>query len=260
MSAFFDRLLRRIKLWRQAPRPAAPGRAPVRLCLEALDERILPSAGPILTHRVDVDAAKSEVLKAVQEGLAVNLRSTMDALFILPTPNLVGARGSTVNLGLGTLTIQTESWDPQTASTKFTGTFESSNKIYPGGIQVSDDIGAIPVTGHIQAPFAATWRNGTLGGIPIGYFTSTIDFQGTGDGSVGSLQLPDHQQVSFTGSILTWWSQTGPLQYQYAMSGMIDIKDTVQNIPVLGTQTFNTPETVPGNTFAGMDWSPIQFL
>ena len=264
MSAFFDSLLGRIKLSRQARRPAA-ARPHVRLCLEALDERILPSAGPIINHRIDSDAdTKYEILKAGQEGLTAAARPELAFLIPPSTPNLIGpmGKGSTVNLGLGTLTIQTESFNSQTGVMDFTGTFASSNRInlgIPGG-DISDNIGAIPVTGHIKiVPSASTWSFGVLAGVPVGFYTTAIDFQGVGDGRVGSLELKEHQQVSFSGSVLRWVSADWPYPLGYAISGSLDIKDTVQNIPVLGTKTFDTSSPVPGVTFAGMDWAAIQF-
>jgi hypothetical protein len=226
------------------------------LCLEALGDRLLPAP---ITFNPALSATHSLAASHIEE-----LRSHLTSDYSLPSPNLVGAMGSTVNLGLGTLTIQTESWDPQTGSMKFTGTFVSSNKINPTGFpgaDISDNIGAIPVTGHIQNPTVSISSNSVLNGIPVSYYTTGIDFHGAGDGSVGSgfNALPDHQQVSFSGSVLTWWVTNGTLPTQYAMGGSLDIKDTVQNIPVLGTRTFDTSAPVPGVTFAGMDWAPISF-
>lgn len=264
MSAFFDSLLRRIKFSRQAGRPAAP-RPRVRLCLEALDDRILPSAGPFI-HRIDIDATP-DAIQAGQSALAANLRSAMDFLPILPTPNLVGpmGKGSTVDLGLGTLTIKTESWNSQTGVMDFTGTYEShpSTKILLGSIAVNDDIGPIPVTGHINAPPASTWSNGSVAGIPVSYFTTGISFHGDGHGFVGSTASPDCQHVDFSGSVLTSWLSNGPFQFQYWMSGSsmdaLKITDTV-TVSDLMKITDVTAAPVPGTSFAGMNWAPITFF
>jgi hypothetical protein len=225
------------------------------LCLEALDERILPSAGPF-THMgyTQYDVADDRAQEA----------ALLSALYpALPKPDLMGAKGSKVDLGRGTLTINTEFYDWKTGSMRFTGTFVSSDKILLGppgaSLEVSDSIGAIPVTGRINfLPVFSPWSHSAVGGIPVDYFTTGISFQGVGDGSVGSLHLPEHQQFSFSGSVLTWRALNGPLQY--SIGGTIGITDTVQNVPLSGTQTVPISDTVPGITFAGMNWSPIQFL
>jgi hypothetical protein len=188
-------------------------------------------------------------------------------------------KGSTVKLGstiigkdsnnqpifapAGTLTIQTETWNSQTGNMDFTGTWESSRdlKIFPVGFGVSDDIGPIPVTGHIHAvPTLGPWSYGSLGGVPVSYFTTGIDFQGAGDGKVGSLQLPDHQTVSYSGSVLTWVLPTGPVQY--SMSGSFNFFHDDVTEPDGRVHRDDPPSLLPtqGVSFAGMNWSSITFL
>jgi hypothetical protein len=71
--------------------------------------------------------------------------------------------------------------------------------------------------------------------------------------------LPDHQQVSFSGSVLSVWLQNQALAV--GVSGSVDIQDHVTGIPGVGTRNFDTsPTPVPGTPWIGTNWASIQYL
>jgi hypothetical protein len=260
MFALFHRLRQRFGFAGQTTRSAAR-RPQVRLSLEMLDDRIVPTVASINPGGV---LAMHSVAAQYASGLW-QLNPQLTSVFNSPpVPDLTGTaqnmhHGSTINLGQGTLTVQQEYLNAITGALQFTGVFESDAPlVFPLGIQVSDDIGPLQVTGQIgRSPSSS--GTGMFNGSMVNYYTNSISFSTSGDGKVGSLMLPDHQEVSFTGSILSVWvnGQAIPV----GVSGSIDIKDTVTNIPNYGTKTFDTGWTpVPGTNWMGTNYASISYL
>jgi hypothetical protein len=232
------------------------------LCLEALDERLLPSHSPfnpgvLAAHNPFAQYTPAEI----RMGAELNIQP-LQSMQLDPAPNLMGPmqRGSKIDLGQGTLTIENEFFNVQSQVWQFTGHFESSAHIVlPLGIPVSDDIGPVAVTGQISRWPTSSGSAVFINGSTVSYYTSSISFQGAGDGTVGSSMLPDHQQVSFSGSVLSVWLQNQPTAI--GVSGSVDIIDHVTGIPGFGNRDFDSGQTpVPGTPWIGMNWASIQYL
>jgi hypothetical protein len=259
MSAMLHRLLRRFGFGGQASRPAQR-RPQVRLSLEALDDRIMPYASLFTTAVVPTSNPFASYIGNLQTMPFVSAVPAYS-----PVPDLTGTAqnmhmGSTIDLGLGTLKVSSEYVDPQTGNMRFTGYFTSrAQLVFPLGIQVSDNIGPIQVTGEIYR-FSTSSGTALFNGSMVSYYTNSISFSAFGDGPVGSARLPDQQQVSFTGSILSVWGPNGALPV--GVSGSIDIKDTVANL-LNGNMPgqFDTGLTpVPGMNWIGTNWAAINYL
>jgi hypothetical protein len=255
MFAMFHRLRRRFGFAGQASRP--PARRPqVRLSLETLDDRIVPTTNPFSTAAFTTNSLVANYATLLQ----VNPLITQTFFQIDPTPQLAAtgtnAFTSTINLGLGTLKVQSQAYN--TAGIwNFAGTFESMTQIPLFGFLVSDDIGPLSfASGQIHSSPASS-GTGVFNGSTVSYFTNIISFQAVGDGMVGdpSLGAMDHQQVTFNGSILSVWFNGTAVPV--GVSGTVDIKDTV-SIPGFGPMTFDTSEVVPGTTmWLGTNWASI---
>jgi hypothetical protein len=251
MFAMFHSLRRRLGSGAQASRP--PARRPqVRLSLEALDDRIVPTY-PTFTS---ISHATNSLVVNYATLLQVAPLTTQ-AIQLDPAPQLAAtgtnAFTSTINLGLGTLKVQSQSYN--TAGIwNFAGTFESMTQIPLFGFLVSDDIGPLSfASGQIHTS-PTTSGTAVINGSNFSYYTNSISFQASGDGVVGAIAAPDHQVVTFNGSILSLW--VNGTAVPVGVSGTVDIKDTV-TVPGSGPMTFDTSEVVPGMMLNGMTWASI---
>jgi hypothetical protein len=255
MSALFHSLLRRFGFGGQASRPAA--RPPqVRLSLEALDDRIVPTITSI-----DPGGMANSLL--ADYGSSLQLVAPISYLTSFNLPPFLAQTGanaftSTINLGLGTLAVQAQTFNNNAMGVwNFAGTFESMTQIPVFGFLVSNDIGPLSFDSGQISSWPSSSGTDVFNGNTVNYFTNSISFRATGDGMVGdpSFGMQDHQVVSFTGSILSVWfnGQAVPV----GVGGTIDIQDTV-TVPGSGSMPFDTAQTVPGTMFVGMNWASIQ--
>jgi hypothetical protein len=168
---------------------------------------------------------------------------------------LQGGLRSSINLGLGGLSIQDQAYNNAAGVWSFTGTFESTNQIPLLGFNVSDDVGQEPFLSGQISSWPVSSGTTVFNGSTFSYYTNSISFQSSGSGTIGTLGASDLQTVSFTGLVLSVWvnGQTVPV----GVSGTIDIKDHVTGIPGIGTRDFDTNAVVPGTMLLGTTWAAI---
>jgi hypothetical protein len=118
MSALFQNLQRRFGFGGQASGSAVP-RPQVRMCLEALDERILPTFSPGISSGIDNLLSPND-LANIQATLRFDLLTAGAPVPALTGTNPAAQVQAMINLGLGALTVQSEFLN------QFTGVFASS--------------------------------------------------------------------------------------------------------------------------------------
>jgi hypothetical protein len=256
MFAMFESLRQRFGFAGQASRSTVR-RPQVRLSLEALDDRIVPTTSPFSTAAFAPNSLGARYATLLQVAPL-----TTQAILIDPAPQLAAtgtnAFTSTINLGLGPLHVLSQSYNGG-GIWNLLGTFESINQIPIDGFNVSDDIGQLSfASGQIHSSPVSS-GTAVFNGSTFSYYTNSIGFQASGSGTLNTVLGPvqDAQTVTFTGLVLSVWvnGQAVPV----GVSGTVTIHDHVTGIPVGNPMAdFDTTAVVPGpNSWLGTTWAAI---